>query len=365
MTIKKNSNKNVILSIENLPDEIVSYLKENYQFYDLSKDLSNYKTIKTYSKNLRNKWNKILNSISKFPDPNVVIFRTYVVVDRNLIDIFPENILFLRAGSGYDNIDIKYAKNRNCKIENTPLANTNSAFEHTIALLFSSLKKINQFNFSVKNGNWRDDLRLNTEAKNKNILIVGYGNIGHNVANFAKFIGMNIYIFDPIKSLIGKYDFLPDFKPISNDFELNFNFNYDDLYEISKYMDIITFHIPLYDLTYKIIDKKFLQNLKENSLLINTSRGELFEPNDLLDFYNKNKDRFLATDVLPEEPCYGESEFFKLENCLITPHIGAYTYESRERLKNELIKCIEAYFNEKKILYQINENFYFSPYFYY
>jgi len=128
-------------------------------------------------------------------------------------------------------------------------------------------------------------------------------------------------------------------------------------------MDIISFHIPLYDLTYKIINKILLEKMKKNSILINTSRGELFEPSDVINYFTKNKNRFLATDVLPDEPCYGKSELYDLQNCLITPHIGAYTYEARIRLKEELIKCIDSYFNENKILFPINDQFYFSEYF--
>jgi len=363
------STNKVIVSIENLPDEITSYLNENYKFYDLSPYLKDYKTIKDYDINKREKWNNLLKSLPEFGKPDVVIFRTYTILDKNLIDIFPDNILFLRAGSGYDNIDIKYALKRFCYVENTPLANTNSAFEHTISLLFASLKKLVQFNNATKNGKWRDKLDLNIEAKGKSICIVGYGNIGSKVASFARFLGMNIFLYDPIKSLIGYYDKLPEFEnfienhiekePIKN----RFDFDYKPLYEIIKNVDIVSFHLPLYDKTYKMIDEKLLSSLKENAILLNTSRGELFEKESTILYFKNNPSSILATDVLPEEPCYGETPFFNLPNCIITPHIGAYTIEARIRLKEEVIKTISAFLNEKKMLYPVNPDFYFSPYF--
>ncbi len=363
MTKDRNSSKKVIVSIESLPKDIASYLGDNYLFYDLSEFFSGYKTIKNYDKNFRVKWDKIIKSLPDFPSPDIVIFRTYTVIDKQIIDLFPENILYLRAGSGYDNIDLKYAKAKNCEIENTPLANTNAAFEHTIALMFASTKKLLQFYDSTKNGKWRDNLDLNFEIYGKNILIVGYGNIGYKIADFCKSFGMNLYLYDPIKGLSGKFDFLPEFKNINQDIE--FNINYEILYDLIKEVDIVSFHIPLYDKTYKIIDKKLLQNLKENAILINTSRGEIFNKEDVIVFFKNNKNKILATDVLPEEPCYENSEFFNLPNCIITPHIGAYTHEARIRLKEELIKSIENYLLYKKILYPANSQFYFSPYFIY
>ncbi|MFN3411679.1 MAG: NAD(P)-dependent oxidoreductase [Exilispira sp.] len=364
------SDKRIIASIEDLPDDIVYYLNKNYKFYDLSPYLKNYKTIKNYEIDNREQWNKsikdIFLNIKDFESPDLVIFRTYTILDKNLIDIFPSNILFLRAGSGYDNIDIKYALSRGCFVENTPMANTNSAFEHTIALLFAALKNLLQFDQSTKNGNWRDNIGLNIEAKGKSICIAGYGNIGSKVASLAEFLGMNIYIYDPVKSLIGYFNETFKLKDNLKITEFRYNdFDYNPLYEIVKEVDIISFHVPLYDKTYKIINEKFLSFLKERSILINTSRGELFDQEATFSYYKNNPRSILATDVLPKEPGLKENPLFNLPNCIITPHIGAYTKEARIRLKEEVIKCIESYFNEKRILYPVNPDFYFSPYFKY
>lgn len=355
------NSKKVIVSVEKLPDDIISYLNDNYKFIDLSSYLAAYKTIKDYNVDQRKKWDKVLKDLPSFEKPDIVIFRTYTILDKNLIDIFPQNILYLRAGSGYDNIDIKYAFSKGCFVENTPLANTNSAFEHTITLILASLKKLTHFDNSTKEGKWRNDLNLNFEADQKSICIVGYGHIGSKVAKFAKFLGMKVYIFDPVKSLIGYYDKLPEFYDYSEKVDLNFD--YKNLYEILKKVDIVSLHIPLYDKTYKIIDNKFLNSLKDNAILVNTARGELFNKEDTVFFFSKNKDKFLAVDVFPNEPCDKFDEFFKLPNIIATPHIGAYTFEARQRLRQQVIRCIDAYFNEKKILHPVNENFYFSPYF--
>lgn len=355
----------VIVAIENLPDEITSYLKDNFKFYDLSYYLKDYKTIKDYQKNSRQKWNNILKTLPAFERPDIILFRTYTILDKYLIDIFPQKILFLRAGSGYDNIDIRYAIEKGCVVENTPLANTNSAFEHTVSLLFAALKKLTLFDKVTKNGNWRDNIGLNIEALDKNILVIGYGNIGSKIARFAKNLGMNLFLYDPVKSLSGLYEKLPKFQNYSDEIRYIYDYDFTPLYEILKNMDIVTFHIPLYDKTYKMINNDFLNSLKEGAILINTSRGELFEKNSTISYFKTHKNSILATDVLPEEPCYGENPFFELENCIITPHIGAYTKEARARLKEEVIKCIDSYLNEKKILYPVNPNFYFSPYFSY
>ncbi len=365
--------KKVIASIEQLPDEISTYLEKNYNFIDLSGKFNNYKTIKNYTEDKRDKWNEILNSIKIKEKLDILIFRTYTIIDRQLIDILTPNLLYLRAGSGYDNIDIRYALSKSCMVENTPKANTNSAYEHTISLIFAGLKKLIQFDNFTKKGLWRNNLPLNHELYGKSICIIGYGNIGSKVASFAKFMGMKLYIFDPIKNLAGFYEDLPLFSPEEKDDieqekyneKNDFNINYEYLYQILKEVDIVSVHIPLWDKTFKMIDKRFLSSMKENSILINTSRGELFDKEAILSHYKNNTESVLATDVLPEEPCEKEEELFNLPNIIVTPHIGAYTYEARERLKEEVIKCIDIYLNEKKLLYPVNPLFYFSPYFKY
>jgi phosphoglycerate dehydrogenase-like enzyme len=196
----------VVVAVEEIPEDLKSYLLQKYEFIDLSVYLKDYKRINNYERNDRERWNSILKKLPEFKKPSVVIFRTYLILDSYLLSLFPDKILYLRAGSGYDNIDIDYAFLHGSFIENTPAANTNAAVEHSIALLFASIKKINIFNSSIRAGLWRDDISLNREISGKNILIIGFGNIGSEVASIVKSLGGNVFIYDPYKSIAGSLD---------------------------------------------------------------------------------------------------------------------------------------------------------------
>lgn len=364
----------VVVTVEEIPEDLKSCLLQKYELIDLSGYLKDYKRINNYERNGRDRWNSILKELPEFKKPSVVIFRTYLILDSYLLSLFPDKILYLRAGSGYDNIDIDYAFSHGSFIENTPAANTNAAVEHSIALLFGSLKKINVFNSSIKAGLWRDNISLNREISGKNILIIGFGNIGSEVASVVKSLGGNVFVYDPYKSMAGSLDkfasALNTFQEknekepsVDSDPDKDWQYWKEKLYELTGKADIISFHLTLHDKTYKMINKEFLFSCKKDLILINSARGEIFEEDDVYDFFSINKNAFLASDVFPFEPYVEGSKLLKLENAIFSPHVGAYTYEARERLTEEVIRSIDAYFKDGTILNPVDKRFRFSPYF--
>lgn len=385
--------------LENLSDNFYQWAKSNsYNIYDFSEFFKEYKNIHNYKyfKNNLQKIDEIKNKIisnfnrSIFNSIDIIIFRTNLIIDKFIIDLFPNAKLFIRAGSGYDNIDLKYLYSKKIIGQNTPKANYISAAEHTLCLMLSIIKKIKYFDDFIRNKNWRGNSPFNTELNNKNVLIIGFGWVGREVFKLLLNFNLNLFIYDPylnekIKNLYIEYKNVIQklrinySKKISNidkyeneyilenilfpKLEINFIDSYLKLKNILNIIDIVTIHVPLTDETYKFINYDFLENLKEDSILINTSRGEIIDNESLINFLAEEKIKGYATDVFESEPIY-DSDLFKFKyNTILTPHIGSYTFEAKERLTREVINVIENFIHNNKILYPFNENFYYSKYF--
>ena len=121
---------------------------------------------------------------------NGLIVRSATKVTKKIINNAKNLKIIGRAGAGVDNIDLEAAKNHNIIVMNTPGGNTNATAEHTIALLFSSLRFINEANLSTHNGLWEKKKFKGSEAKGKKIGIIGFGNVGKRVAEICFSLGM-------------------------------------------------------------------------------------------------------------------------------------------------------------------------------
>ena len=386
-----------IALIENFHEKFYNWANNfNHNIYNFSSFFKNYKNIGNYKffKNeeieIENIKNNILKNFGKdiFDRIDLVIFRTNVIIDKYIIDLFPNCKLYIRAGSGYDNIDHKYLKIKGIVGQNTPKANYISAAEHTLSLLLSFLKKIKYFDYFIREGFWRKDSPLNQELIDKKILIIGFGWVGRELFKMISQISSNIAIFDPyiekeeislffnyikqrnllLKNLQNKFikktnDELNKILYLNKDYNVEFYNNFEYLKDNLNKMEIISLHIPLTDETYKMINYNFLEKLNENTILINVSRGEIVEEQTLISFLNEQKIKGYLADTFENEPLFFSEIFNQKYNTLFTPHIGAYTSEAKERIVNETIEVIENYFIKNKILYPFNEKFYFSKYF--
>lgn len=132
--------------------------------------------------------------------------------------------------------------------------------------------------------------------------------------------------------------------------------------ELMLNSDIISFHIPSTKETSKIINKEFLSKLKKNCILVNTSRGELVNQPDLIEFLKNNKNFKYGTDVVENEPSFQkgkfEHPFALLDNVQVTCHIGASTKQAEFDIGNGVVENLVNFKKYKKFLYAVNE---FNP----
>ena len=266
---------------------------------------------------------------------NGLIVRSATKVTKKIINNAKNLKIIGRAGAGVDNIDLEAAKNNNIIVMNTPGGNTNATAEHTIALLFSSLRFINEANLSTHNGLWEKKKFKGSEIKGKKIGIIGFGNVGKRVAEICFSLGMHVNIFSSY------------FKTIKNNFK-NYNSS-DNLDEIIKNSDILSFHCKPNKDNTPIMNLSKIKLMNKSAIIINTARGNLVDENDLKDALENNIIAGAAIDVFSTEPAKN-SILFKVPNLILTPHIAASTNESQIIVAEMVAKQISEYFKSGKII---------------
>ncbi|MBE6083106.1 MULTISPECIES: phosphoglycerate dehydrogenase [Tissierellales] len=228
-------------------------------------------------------------------------------VTKEVIDAGNKLKVISRYGIGYDNVDIKAAKEKGIVVTNTPNTNNNSVADLTIGLMIAIARNIVGANNTVKSEGW--GRVLGTEVYKKTIGVIGTGSIGKGVIKRAKGFEMDVLCFDVY----------PD-----HEFAEKYGAKYCSMEEILQKSDIITIHVPLMESTKNLIGEKELKMMKNTAFLINAARGGIVNEDALYNALSKNIIAGAALDAVEHEPPVG-SPLLKLDNVIITPHIGGYT----------------------------------------
>ncbi|AFK22931.1 D-2-hydroxyacid dehydrogenase [Pyrococcus sp. ST04] len=258
-------------------------------------------------------------------DVEAIIVRSKPKVTRRVIENAPKLKVIARAGVGLDNIDVEAAKERGIEVVNAPGASSRSVAELAIGLIFAVARKIAFADRKMREGEWVKKQAMGFELEGKTIGIVGFGRIGYQVAKIAKALGMNILLYDP-------YPNEERAREVGGKFV--------DLETLLKESDIVTLHVPLLDSTYHLINEERLKLMKKNAILINASRGAVVDTNALVKALQEGWIAGAGLDVFEEEPLPKDHPLTKLDNVVLTPHIGASTYEAQERAGVEVAEKI-------------------------
>jgi len=216
-----------------------------------------------------------------------------------------------KYGAGIDNIDLESIAERKISLKTTPGANSVSVAELTLGLLFLLARNIWESARTVKEGGWKKPQGI--EITGKTIGLVGCGNIGREVALRAKGLCMTVLVYDP---------YFHD-----DDFMVKHAIEKVTIDELLTRSDFVSLHLPLTEETKGIIDRPRLEMMNPGSHLINTARGELIDEDDLLWALKNGRISGAACDVLTKEPP-GSHPLLKLDNFILTPHMGANTREA-------------------------------------
>jgi glycerate dehydrogenase len=267
-----------------------------------------------------------------------VIISNKAILTRELISQLPKLKLICVAATGYNNVDLVAAKKYNIVVTNVSAYSTASVTQHVFAMLLSYLNKVAAYNADVREGRWSkaEDFCFTDHTipalENLVLGVMGYGNIGRSVALVGKAMGMEVIA-------LNKY---PERFP-------NDEVEYVSQDVLLQRSDVLSLHVPLSDRTKKIINKELLSKLKENCILINTSRGPLINEQDL---YEALENRIIAAallDVLSEEPPVNENVLCSSKYCYITPHQAWANVQSRQNLLDGLVRNIKAFYDGQTI----------------
>ncbi len=218
-----------------------------------------------------------------------------------------------KYGVGMDNIDLDRAKALGISVRNAAGTNKISVAELAIALMLSLSRKIPETTARVKSGSW--DRSIGMEMTGKKLGLVGCGQIGKEVAKRAKGLMMEIAVFDPFlddECFMERYSVC----------------RYTNLKALFSDCDILSLHIPAIPETKSIVNRESLSWMKPTAFLINTSRGELVDEAALYEALSFGKIAGAAQDVFSAEPPAAGEKLLKLDNFILTSHIGAYTREA-------------------------------------
>ena len=220
-----------------------------------------------------------------------------------------------KYGIGLDKINLDVAMKLKIPVKNTPGVNHIAVAEHILALLFSFYKNIHLEYLITKKGRW--DRLIGREIFGKTIGIFGLGRIGRELAKKSYFLGLKVAATD----IDCDVDFI-------NEYNISW---YENLSELASNCDILSLNSPLNNITRGCLNKDVLKKAKKNILIVNTSRGEVVDIDDLIWGLREKKISGYLADVLDEEPIIKENPLMKFDNVLITPHIASRTYESVQR----------------------------------
>lgn len=237
--------------------------------------------------------------------------------------------------TGFNHIDIEYAKNHGITVCNAGGYSTNSVAQHTFSLLLELVNKTSLYNKDVREGKWINNeiftfshLEI-IELAGKTMGLVGCGNIGIKVAKIANAFDMKVLVYT---------------RSGGKDTDI---IKYVDFDTLLKKSDIISIHCPLNEQSRNLFNDETFSKMKDGSFLINTARGPIVNELSLKKVLESGKLRGAGLDVLEVEPLKKNSPLLQVKNLIITPHIAWAPRETRERLVYLVADNIKCYLEGK------------------
>lgn len=259
-----------------------------------------------------------------------------LILDRPILAQLPRLKYICISATGFNNIDLKYCKEKKIPVSNVSGYSTPAVAQHVFALLFALTNQVEKYNQEVHQRDWSKQKDFAywhqpiDEIYGKTMGIYGYGEIGKAVADVALAFGMKVIVHrkNPHKEQIEKIEYV-------------------DLDELFSQSDVLSLHAPLTEENRGIISLLNLAKMKPTAYLINTARGGLINELALRNALENNRIAGAALDVLSSEPPPPDHTLLGIENCIITPHQAWASLAARERLLNEVIKNVEGFLDGK------------------
>ncbi len=255
----------------------------------------------------------------------IVLNRERTHLPRALIEKLPKLKLIAQTGRVGSHLDVNACTDRGVAVAEgtgSPVAPAELAW----ALIMAAARRLPQYIGNLKHGAWQQsglkasgmpaNFCLGTVLKGRTLGVWGYGRIGQLVAGYGKAFGMRVLVWGRAPSRE---------RAMLDGFEVT-----SSREELFTESDVLTLHLRLCDETRGMVTMEDLSRMKPSSMLVNTSRAELIEPDALLGALNRGRPGLAAIDVFESEPILQGHALLRLENCICTPHIGYVEQDSYE-----------------------------------
>jgi len=270
----------------------------------------------------------------KIKDREVLIFRSGVQITASVMEAAPQLALIIRAGSGVDNIDSDYVNSHNIEFHRIPEPSAKAVAEMTFGMMLALVRNILVADRLLRKGKWAKNELKGYLLTGKTLGIVGAGNIGSRVGQLGAAWGMNC---------VGCVE--PPPPEGTAEYLLEKGIRLTDFDEVVSTADFLSIHVPLKESTRHLINAETFKKMKKGSYLINLARGGVVDEKALYDALTKYKILMgAALDVHEKEGEGVISPFVELPNVVLTPHIGAQTYDTQTEIGERILKIIQNYY---------------------
>jgi glycerate dehydrogenase len=271
-------------------------------------------------------------NIARASDADIVVTNK-VVLNQSVISRLPNLKFIAVTATGYNVVDVNFARQQGIPVSNVPIYGTDSVAQHVMASILSFIHRPAEHHAAIQNGQWvaSNDfsfwLSPLTELSGKTIGIVGMGRIGRATAKLAAAFGMKVVAHsrrqvDPLDA--------PGFQWLSVD-------------ELFAQSDYISLHCPETPETTGFVDAELIAKMKPGAVLINTARGGLINEQDLANALNADQIGGALLDVVSAEPIVDSNPLLHAKNCVLTPHLAWSPIEARRRLMKTTAENISAF----------------------
>ena len=274
----------------------------------------------------------------KIQEYDGIIIRSRFPIDQHFLDK-AKNLKFVgRVGAGLENIDVRYARERDVFLANAPEGNRNAVGEHTLGMLLSLMNKMTKAHREVRKGKWDREENRGTELNGKTVGIIGYGNMGKAFAKKLQGFDVEVICYDIIGGVGDE------------------NARQVGILELQQKSDVISLHVPLTETSNGMINREFINAFHNPFWFLNTARGKCVVTKDLVEALKSGKVLGAGLDVLEyEKKSFDFEDWFmnkpkpfkylrKAPNVLLTPHVAGWTVESKEKLAQTIVDKIKAKF---------------------
>lgn len=300
-------------------------------------DLSKFDTIGEVIKYRTSTQNEAVSRLKEH-NPDIII-NNKIILNEEVLSAAPALKMIAETATGFNNIDLGYTRAKGICVANVAGYSTQSVIQHTFALMFYVLEKLNYYDNYVKSGEYiscpcfTHFAKVFPEIYGKTWGIVGLGAIGRGVADVAKAFGCKVVYY----SASGRsYD--TEYERVSLD-------------ELLSGSDIISIHAPLNDKTENLFNYENISRMKKSAILLNLGRGPIVNDADLARALDEGLIAGAGLDVISKEPIEKDNPLLKIQDSnklIVTPHIAWATYEARSRLMDEVYENIRAFLRGEK-----------------